>query len=93
MPFLFIYHPELFIQTGSLWDIIVRLAISLVGIFFVAMGAMGYGLKPLGWSARIAAFAVALLLFWDSIGLNVAGAVAGAALLYVQWRQVSKAAA
>ncbi|MGR3341908.1 MAG: TRAP transporter permease [Paracoccaceae bacterium] len=90
VPFLFIYHPELLIQAGSPWDIIVRLAISLVGIVFVAMGAMGYGLRSLGWSARVVAFAAALLLFWDSIWLNAAGAAVGAVLLYVQRRQVSK---
>ncbi len=93
VPFLFIYHPELLFQEGSAWDIMFRLAISLVGICFVAMGAMGYGLKPLGWSTRIVAFAVALLLFWDSFGLNAAGAAAGTVLLYVQWRQASKVTA
>ena len=90
VPFLFIYHPELLFQAGTVWDTILRLAISLVGIFFVAMGAMGYGLRPLGELTRAAAFAVALLLFWDSVALNIAGVFAGAILLYVQRRTVTK---
>ncbi len=83
-PFLFVYHPELLLIEGTAITISYRISISLVGILFVAMGAMGYGVRHLVAIERAICMALALLLFLDSVIVNIGGLVLGFLFLWYQ---------
>ena len=76
-PFLFIYYPELLLLEGSGVDVGYRLGVCLAGIYFVAMAAMGYGFKGLGWMSRGILAAAAMLLFLEPWWMNGMGLALG----------------
>lgn len=86
-PFLFTFYPELLLLEGSTFDIAYRLVVCIIGIYFVAMAAMGFGFSNLEWWSRLYLFAAALMLFLSPVWLNVAGLAFGAVHLAWQWRQ------
>lgn len=84
VPYLFVYHPELLLLEGSFGEIVYRLAVSGMGIVFISMAAIGYGLLPLGAAARVMLVCAAGCLFFDSFWLNGAGVALGLAQLVMQ---------
>ena len=86
VPYLFVYHPELLLLEGTFGDVVYRLAVSGIGIVFVSMAAIGYGLLPLGAVARVVLIASAGCLFFDSYWLNGVGIALGIAQLLMQFR-------
>ena len=76
-PFLFIYYPELLLLEGLGVDVGYRLGVCLAGIYFVAMAAMGYGFKGLGWMSRGILAAAAMLLFLEPWWMNGMGLALG----------------
>ena len=86
VPYLFVYHPELLLLEGTFGDVVYRLAVSGIGIVFISMAAIGYGLLPLGAVARILLVAAAGCLFFDAYWLNGVGIALGMVQLLMQFR-------
>lgn len=86
VPYLFVYHPELLLLEGTIGEIAYRLAVSAVGIFFMSMAAIGYGLIRLGIAARAMLTVAALLLFFEAPWLNGIGVALGIAQIVLQRR-------
>lgn len=86
IPFMFAYSPEL-VMNGAPWDVLLRLAITLAGIFAGTVAVVGFLATRVSPAGRILFAAVALLLLaqptmFDGAGwLNLIGALAGAAAI------------
>ena len=86
IPFMFAYSPEL-VMNGAPWDVLLRLAITLAGIFAGTVAVVGFLATRVAPASRILFAAVALMLLaqptmFDGAGwLNIAGALAGAAAI------------
>jgi TRAP-type uncharacterized transport system fused permease subunit len=93
VPYLFVYHPELLLLEGSLFDSMYRLAVCGSGIFLISMAAIGQGWVTLGLVSRTVLLAAALMLFMDMVWLNACGAVLGAGQLLMQHRQSRRSTA
>lgn len=83
-PFLFVYHPELLLIDGTGFEIAYRIGVSLVGILFVSMGAMGYGIRQLTALERSICMLLALMLFLDVIIVNIGGLLLGVLFVWYQ---------
>ena len=85
VPFLFVYSPAL-IMRASLGTIVLVMALSIAGIWFVCAGFTGYALRVMPLGLRVAFIVAGLLLLMPfqasaiNAWLNVAGAVLGVAL-------------
>jgi TRAP transporter 4TM/12TM fusion protein len=88
-PFLFTYYPELLLMEGSPLEIAYRLTACLVGIYFIAMAAMGYGFAMLNWPSRALLVAAAIMLFLQPAWLNAAGLALGVA--HLLWQRTTNA--
>jgi len=84
VPFLFVYHPELLLIDGTAFEISYRIFISAIGILFIAMGAMGYGLRQLAPYERLFCFMLAISLFWDSFLINFIDFIIGLLSIWAQ---------
>lgn len=86
IPFMFAYSPEL-VMNGAPWDVLLRLAITLAGIFAGTVALVGFLATRVSPAGRILFAAIALLLLaqptmFDGAGwLNLIGALAGAAAI------------
>ncbi len=84
IPFMFAYSPEL-VMNGAPWDVLLRLAITLAGIFAGTVAVVGFLKTRVAPAGRFLFAAIALLLraqptMCDGAGwLNLVGALAGAA--------------
>jgi TRAP transporter 4TM/12TM fusion protein len=91
-PFLYAYSPELIMQ-GDWLSIIVRLALSLLGIFMGTLTAVGYLQREISWPFRVAYAVIALLLlvqppmFTGAVWLNVVGLVLAIASIAWEWNR------
>ncbi|MFO1097433.1 MAG: TRAP transporter fused permease subunit [Xanthobacteraceae bacterium] len=86
IPFMFAYSPEL-VMNGAPWDVLLRLAITLAGIFAGTVAVVGFLATRVSPAGRILFAAIALLLLaqptmFDGAGwLNLIGALAGTAAI------------
>jgi TRAP transporter 4TM/12TM fusion protein len=91
VPFLFVYSPAL-IMRASVGTIVLVMALSIAGIWFVCAGFTGYALRVMPLAMRAAFILTGLLLLMPfqasaiNAWINVAGAVLGAALFAFEWR-------
>src|SRR4051812_4175316 len=91
VPFLFVYSPAL-IMRGSVGEIVLVMALSVTGIWFVCAGMTGYALRVMTTPMRAGFVLAGLLLLMPfqaatlNAWLNVAGAVLGITLLVVEMR-------
>jgi TRAP-type uncharacterized transport system fused permease subunit len=89
-PFLYAYSPELIMQ-GDWLSIVVRLTLSLAGIFMGTLTAVGHFQRHISWPFRIGYAAIALCLlvqppmFAAAIWLNVIGFVLALAAIAWEW--------
>ena len=91
VPFLFVYSPAL-IMRASFGTIVLVMALSIAGIWFVCAGFTGYALRVMTLPIRIAFIVTGLLLLMPfqasmvNAWLNAAGVVIGIALFAYEWR-------
>lgn len=67
LPFLFVYRPALLLLApdggaAAARDVVVAVAVSLVGIVAVVVSAVGYGFGPIGTGGRLVAMVIGLAL-------------------------------
>src|SRR5262245_24102435 len=91
VPFLFVYSPAL-IMRGSAGEILLVMALSIAGIWFVCAGFTGYALRVMGAPMR-AGFVIAglmLLMPFQAASINAwvnaVGALLGITLLVVEMK-------
>lgn len=91
VPFLFIYSPAL-IMRASFGTIVLVMALSVAGIWFVCAGFTGYALRVMPVSVRVAFIITGLLLLMPfqasaiNAWLNTAGVIVGVALFAYEFR-------
>ncbi len=91
VPFLFVYSPAL-IMRGSWTEIVLVMALSIAGIWFVCAGMTGYAMRVMSAPMRAGFVLAGLLLLMPfqassmNAWLNLAGFVLGAALLTFEVR-------
>jgi TRAP transporter 4TM/12TM fusion protein len=91
VPFLFVYSPAL-IMRASVGTIVLVMALSIAGIWFVCAGFTGYALRIMSTPMRVAFVGAGVLLLMPfqasmiNAWLNVAGAVLGIALFVYELR-------
>src|SRR5580765_8581126 len=91
VPFLFVYSPAL-IMRGSVGEIVLVMALSVAGIWFVCAGMTGYALRVMSVGMRAGFVLAGLLLLMPfqaaslNAWLNVAGALLGVTLFTVEMR-------
>jgi TRAP transporter 4TM/12TM fusion protein len=89
-PFLYAYSPELIMQ-GDWLSIVVRLTLSLTGIFMGTLTAVGHFQRDISWPFRIGYAAIALCLlvqppmFAAAIWLNAIGFALALAAIAWEW--------
>jgi TRAP transporter 4TM/12TM fusion protein len=90
IPFMFAYSPEL-VMNGAPLDIVLRLAVTLLGIFMGTLAVIGYFQTSVPVPSRIAYAFVALLLlvqssmFDGAVWANVIGVLAAGAAIAREW--------
>ena len=95
VPFLFVYSPAL-IMRGSWTEIVLVMALSVAGIWFVCAGMTGYALRVMGVPQRAGFVLAGLMLLMPfqaatiNAWINVAGAVLGIALFLLELRSRKK---
>lgn len=96
-PFLYAYSPEL-IMHGDALSIVIRLGLSLLGIFMGTLTAVGYFQATIPWGWRVAYAFVALLLlvqppmFTGAVWLNVIGLILAIAAIVIEYLRGRSAA-
>jgi len=87
VPYVFALNPAmLFIDVSSVWEVILIIITSLVGIFGVSASLEGYLLRRMSWPERILSLVGGLLLIYpgivtDLIGLAMVGVIVAVQLL------------
>ena len=87
VPYVFALNPAmLFIDVSSVWEVILIIITSLVGIFGVSASLEGYLLRRMSWPERILSLVGGLLLIYpgivtDLIGLAMVGVFVAVQLL------------
>jgi TRAP transporter 4TM/12TM fusion protein len=90
IPFMFAYSPEL-VMNGAPVDVILRLALTLLGIFMGTLAVIGYFQTSVPVANRIAYAVIALMLlvqssmFAGAVWVNIAGVCAAAAAIAREW--------
>ena len=80
------------LMKGSIWDILVVMLTSLFGIWLVCASMVGYFTRVLPWAVRAGFAASGLMLLSPHqasnimLAINIAGALAGAALIWNEFR-------
>jgi len=91
VPFLFVYSPALIMRSGPLETLAV-VGLSLTGIWFVCAAFTGYAMRVMRTPMRIGFGAAGFLLLLPfqastvNLWLNLAGAVLGFTLLFLEYR-------
>jgi TRAP transporter 4TM/12TM fusion protein len=91
VPFLFVYSPAL-IMRGSVGTIVLVVALSVAGIWFVCAGMTGYAFRVMTLPLRIGFILAGVMLLMPfqaasvNAWLNVAGLILGAALVIFEVR-------
>jgi TRAP transporter 4TM/12TM fusion protein len=91
VPFLFVYSPAL-IMRGSIGEIVLVVALSVAGIWFVCAGFTGYALRVMPTQMRVGFVLAGLLLLMPfqaaaaNAWLNAAGGVLGIGLLAYEFK-------
>lgn len=91
VPFLFVLLPSLLL-IGSLDEVLLSAVTAIAGVWLASVGLVGYLFRSLGALKRFlfAASGLALLVpapaFDGALYVDIAGAVAGAALILAEWR-------
>src|SRR6185295_1350335 len=91
VPFLFVYSPAL-IMRGSWTEIVLVMALSVAGIWFVCAGMTGYALRVMGVPQRAGFVLAGLMLLMPfqaatiNAWINVAGAALGILLFVLEFR-------
>src|SRR5580765_56258 len=91
VPFLFVYSPAL-IMRGSVGEIVLVMALSVAGIWFVCAGFTGYALRVMATQMRVGFVLAGLLLLMPfqaaaaNAWLNAAGGVLGIGLLAYEFK-------
>jgi len=89
VPFLFVYSPAL-IMRGSWTEIVLVMALSIAGIWFVCAGMTGYALRVMGTPMRAGFVLAGLMLLMPfqaatiNAWINVAGGLLGIALFFME---------
>jgi TRAP transporter 4TM/12TM fusion protein len=90
IPFLFILSPSLLMQ-GSPSEILYSAAITVIGVWFISVGLIGYFVMPIGVLKRLAFIAAGLVSMSPAVLLpapfliNLAGILAGGLLIAFEW--------
>jgi TRAP-type uncharacterized transport system fused permease subunit len=90
IPFMFAYSPEL-VMNGAPVDILLRLAVTLLGIFMGTLAVIGYFQTSVPVPNRIAYAVIALMLlvqssmFAGAVWVNIGGVCAAAAAIAREW--------
>ncbi|MBI2088480.1 MAG: TRAP transporter fused permease subunit [Deltaproteobacteria bacterium] len=91
VPFLFVYSPALLMK-GQLWEIALSLTTAIAGTWILGMALVGYWVRPLGLSIRLALGLSALGLLIPLQGdalvgwvVNIVGASVATPLLLREW--------
>ena len=85
IPFIMVYSPSVLLQ-GPLWQSLVRLALSFLAVYAMALAAMGYLRRPLGKAARCLIACGGLLLIAPTLATDIAGAALVGAVLFYELR-------
>jgi len=80
VPFAFVYQPDLLLN-GSPFTIAVSVAVTAVGVVFLAGGVIGHFARPLGALQRFILIAAACLLVFPSVTRAAIGLVIGLAVV------------
>jgi TRAP-type uncharacterized transport system fused permease subunit len=81
IPFMFVYSPELLMR-GATFDIVVRVAVTMLGIFMGTLAVVGYFQKAVPLPFRLAYGLIALMLlvqttmFPQAVWVNAIGVIA-----------------
>ncbi|HTK13686.1 MAG TPA: TRAP transporter fused permease subunit [Xanthobacteraceae bacterium] len=92
IPFMFAYSP-LLVMDGAPFDVIVRLAVSLLGIVMGCIAVVGFFMAPVTWPFRLAYAGIAAMLVLQPTMLGTAGCVNGAGVILAvaaiawEWRR------
>jgi TRAP-type uncharacterized transport system fused permease subunit len=85
IPYFFVFNPAL-IGEGTVAQVGMALATSLVGIYFLAAGIAGYFLRPLPWLVRLCFIVGSVLLIkpgWITDAIGVGLVLAGFAYAFM----------
>ncbi len=100
VPFLFVYSPTLLL-IGNPLDVAIAVVTAILGVWLVAIGVVGYFVRPVGLLGR-AAFAASGLLalipagaFQGGVWTDILGVLGGIALVSseIAWRRRARTAA
>jgi TRAP-type uncharacterized transport system fused permease subunit len=86
VPFAFVYQPDLLLN-GNPFTIAVSVAVTAVGVVFLASGVIGYFARPLAALQRLILIAAACLLVFPSVTRAVIGLVIGLAVVIWSFRK------
>jgi len=85
VPFAFVYHPAL-LTLGKPVEVIIAITTAILGTIGLSLGIGGYMLGKLNWPQRVICLAGSLvLLFGQSITLNVIGLIVVGIVVLWQW--------
>ena len=85
VPFAFVFQPALLLK-GTLYEIIVATAMTVLGVACLAAFLIGHIWSPLTWLQRGLFFAAAFILVFPAIGMETLGILLAAALFL--WAKV-----
>jgi TRAP transporter 4TM/12TM fusion protein len=94
VPFLFVYSPTL-LMIGNPFDVTLAVITAILGVWLVAIGVVGYFVRPLGFLQRFGFSVLGLLAlipadtFPGAVWTDVVGVLGGIGLLWweVAWRR------
>jgi TRAP transporter 4TM/12TM fusion protein len=89
LPYMFIYNNSLLLM-GSVTQIALALATSIVGVICLGAAIIGYFLRPAGLIGRLLLFGASLLLIVPGFFTDLGGALCIAAAAFIQLRKKSE---
>lgn len=90
VPYLFVYSPEMLLQSGEWWKAAKIFTSGLLGVLSLSVFIEGYGLRNVTTIERFTALIAAVLLITPQLITDVIGVLLFAILLIVQIRKVKK---
>jgi TRAP transporter 4TM/12TM fusion protein len=88
VPFIFVTHPEILLNQGSLRDTAILFIFAAAGLSMVAMGLGGWFGRILKRREQPVVAAIGVLIAWPTALTTMAGCILLAALVFCNWKKL-----
>lgn len=90
IPFIFVYHPQILLLEGGLFETISSIGAAIVGVIFLGIGVIGYYHTHCYWYERLFILVSGLIMIVPDLLTDLVGLALGLGIYFLQRRRVAQ---